>query len=229
MEVEDTAERGAERRQLGRRIAAVEDEGDVRAAFVFLHPLDHRMPADLFLGIDREADVHGQLAGRGEELRCLERHEQMRLVVCDPASEEQPVALGQLPRIARPELERVCRLHIEMRVDEDGRRRGTTRGRDLTDHERPAVALLDLDRPARPSDPLSDPVGRAHEIRGVLGIGADGGDGDQFRKLGEELGVRRGGRHARQPTDGPLSHIASGDHLRRRRGRRSPLPAHGAS
>ena len=62
------AQRGADRRQRLGRVAAVEDERDVRRAGVLLDPVDDRVPADLLLRVDREADVDRQLARRREEL-----------------------------------------------------------------------------------------------------------------------------------------------------------------
>ena len=46
----------------------------------------------------------------------------MRLVVGDAAREELAVTLDELPRVRLPELERVRRLDVEVRVDEQRRR-----------------------------------------------------------------------------------------------------------
>ena len=144
---------------VSRRVAAVEHERDVgRAASSSLDPVDDRVAADLLLGVDREADVDGQLAGCREQLRRLEEHVQVRLVVGDPAGDELAVALDERPGVGLPELERVGRLDVEVRVGEDGRclvarsRRATRR------HERAPVPLLDLGACRRRCDPRGDPL-----------------------------------------------------------------------
>ena len=81
------------------------------------------LTADLLLGVEREADVHRQLAGGGELARGLDEDEQLSLVVGDTACVEPAVALGELERRRLPEIERIRRLHVEVRVAEDGRAR----------------------------------------------------------------------------------------------------------
>ena len=115
----------------------------------------------------------------------------MRLVVGDAARDELAVALDERPRVGLPELERVGRLHVEVGVREDGRRRVPRRRRDVPDDERPAAPLLDLGGAARLADPRRGPLrGGAHVARS-LGVGADGGDRDQLGELVDERFVGR--------------------------------------
>ena len=123
MQVADAPQRGADRRQRLRRVAAVEDERHVGRAGVLLDPVHDRVPADLLLGVDREANVHGQLAGLREELGRPEEHEHVRLVVGHAAGDETPVPLLERPGVGVPELERIGGLHVEVRVHEHGRAR----------------------------------------------------------------------------------------------------------
>ena len=89
-------------------------------------PLDDRVAPDLLLAVEGEADVHRQRTLVGELPRRLDEHEHVPLVVGDAAGVELAVASGQLERRGIPELERVGRLHVEVRIRED-RRRGVRR------------------------------------------------------------------------------------------------------
>ena len=98
VEVADAPQRRADRRQRLRRVAAVEDECHVGRAGVLLDPVDDRVPADLLLGVDREADVDRELAGRREELGRAEKHEHVRLVVRHAAGDERSRSAPRAPR-----------------------------------------------------------------------------------------------------------------------------------
>ena len=95
---------------------AVEDQRDGGRPLVLVDPVDDRAAADLLLAVEREADVDRQRALVGELPRRLDEHEHVPLVVGDPAGVELAVAPGQLERRRLPELERVGRLHVEVRV-----------------------------------------------------------------------------------------------------------------
>ena len=102
-----------------------------------IHPLDDRVAADLLLAVEGEADVDRQLAGRRELPDGLDEHEEVPLVVGHTTRVQPSVALRQLEGRRLPELERVGRLDVEVRVAED-RRRGLGRSdaAELADHER---------------------------------------------------------------------------------------------
>ena len=185
VEVADPAQRRAEARERLRCVAPVEDHRGVGRPGVGLGPVADRVAPDLLLRVDHEAHGDGELVRRGEELGRLQEHEEVRLVVGDAASDEEAVALGQRPRVRLPQIERIGRLHVEVRVRQH---RGSVapRGGDLAEDERPAGPLGDLDLPAGGADPRRDPVRRAREVRRVRRVGAHGRDRDQLAKLGDE-------------------------------------------
>ena len=193
MEVTDPAHGDVEARHVALDHAAVEHDRRVGAALVGGDPVDDRVAADLLLAVTRDAQVDGELAGRGEQLRRLQEHVQLALVVGDAAGVEPAVALDELERIRVPELERVGRLHVEVPVAEDrGRRLRGLRGADLADDEWALTPGDHLGAAAGSRHEIGDPRGRRGDVRAVRRIGADGGNRDQLGELGDE---RVGGRH----------------------------------
>ncbi len=120
---------------------------DVSGTVVRIDPLHDRVAADLLLAVEGEAHVHGKRALWRELPDGLDEHEHVPLVVGDPARVQPAVPLGQLERRRLPEVERVGRLDVEVRVAEDGRRGLGALGRgDLTDDERPGAPRHELRR-----------------------------------------------------------------------------------
>jgi hypothetical protein len=193
VEVGHAPKRRVERGHVALVQVAVEDDCGVRPALVGCDPFDDGLTADLLLGVEREPEVDRKLARLGELARRLDEHEEMRLVVGDAAGVEPPVALGQLERRRLPEVERVGRLHVEVRVAED-RRRGIRAlgGGQLADDERaPAVPGDDVGRAAGAADALRDPVRGGLDVLRVVRVRADRGNGDQLGELRAQLLVRR--------------------------------------
>ena len=155
VEVTDPAHGDVEPRHVALDHAAVEHDRRIGTALVCGDPVDDRVAPDLLLAVTGDAQVDGKLAGRGQQLRCLQEHVQLALVVGHAAGVEPAVALDELERIRVPELERVGRLHVEVPVAEDrGRRLGVLRGADLADDE---WALT-------PGDHLGAAAGSRHEV-----------------------------------------------------------------
>ena len=119
----DAARREVEGRHVAADHAAVEDDRRVGAALVGLEELDDRVAAGLLLAVAAEADVDRQLAGLRELARGGEQHVELALVVDRAAAVEVVAADLGLERVRLPELERVGRLHVEVPVAEDRRRR----------------------------------------------------------------------------------------------------------
>jgi hypothetical protein len=109
----------------------------------------------------------------------------VRLVVGDPAGVEPAVALGELEGRRLPEVERVGRLHVEMRVAEDRRRgvRALGRGQLADDERTPSVPRHDVGRPAGAANPLRDPIRSRLDVLRVVRVRADGGNCDQLGEL----------------------------------------------
>ena len=129
----------------------------------------------------------GSSPGRGEQLRCLQEHVELPLVVCDAACIEPRVTLDELERRRLPELERVGRLDVEVPVAEDRRRTlGVARGAYLADHERALAPGDHLGCPARASQEGGNPFCSCGDVALVSRIGADGRDRDQLGELGDE-------------------------------------------
>ena len=193
VEVTDTPQADHEAGYVPRHHASVEDDGDVRAPIVAFEPVDDRVAADLLLAVAREPDVHRQLALGAQQLDRLQKHEQVRLVVRDTARVEDAVAVRQLERWRLPELERVGRLDVEVRVAEDGRRRAGVTGRGhLADDKRLARRLDHVRLPSGRPDALAHPLGGAPHVGGLRVISADRRDRYQLGKLGHEGVERRG-------------------------------------
>ena len=144
VEVREPARGDAELRDAALRHAAVEDQRRVRPALVLREEVDDRVAADLLLAVAGDAQVDRQLAGLRELLGRLEQAVELALVVGDAARDEPLAGDGQLERRRVPQLERRRRLHVEVAVDEHGRRvGGLARRADLADHERRRRAGLD--------------------------------------------------------------------------------------
>ena len=191
VEVADAAQADLDRRHVPAKHHPVEDDRRVRPTLVLLEPLHDRVAAGLLLPVTREAHVHRQLAGSRQRLARFEEHEQVRLVVGHAARVEPAVALGQLERRRLPELERVGRLHVEVRIDEDRRRRlWRARRAHLTDHEWAAVPVDDPGLAAGLADPVDHPLRGAPDVGAVRRIGADGRDRDQLREPCDERFMR---------------------------------------
>ena len=169
MEVAEPPQRGIEGRHAPLHHVAVEHDRGVRPALVGRHPLHDRLAADLLLGVEGEAHVDRELARSSELARRLDEHEELRLVVRDPARVEPAVALDELERRRVPELERVRRLDVEVRVAEDGRRRVcVARCAHLADDERAsAVPRHDVGLASGGPDELGDPLRRGDDVAGV--------------------------------------------------------------
>src|SRR3972149_4813392 len=71
---------------------------------------------------EAEANVDWTLARCGELAHCLDEHEEVPLVVGHASGVEATISVHQLEGRRVPELERVGRLHVEVRVTEDRRR-----------------------------------------------------------------------------------------------------------
>ena len=207
-----------------------------------LDPIDDRVPADLLLAVAREAHVDGQLARGGEQLGRLEEHEQVRLVVGDARARRASRRARRARTAALPELERVGRLHVEVRVDEHvGASLGTARGRAPRRSRagRP-LPVDDLGRCRRPPGSRSAPTRRPRATSArVRGIGADRRDRDQLGELGDRArhatASRPRGRSSRDRRGGlaqsrlaRLRHVAHVVAPRRARGASSGSGARSA-
>jgi len=86
-----------------------------------LHEGGQVRAADLLLAFQDPAHATGKLAAEGEQrIDGEEPGREMPLVVADAAADEAVPDSGGLEGRARPELERLGRLHVVMVVDEEG-------------------------------------------------------------------------------------------------------------
>ena len=137
MQVDHAAHADHEGRLTAPDHPAVEDQRGVGGAFVGVDPLLDRVAADLLLAVEGEADVDGQRTCFGQLSHGLDENEHVALVVGDPAREQAAVPLRELEGRRLPQVERVGRLYVEVRVAEGGGRRLRLLGRrDLADDER---------------------------------------------------------------------------------------------
>ena len=197
MEVAEATQRGVERRDPGLLHAAVEDDRGVRPALVGRDPVDDRLPPDLLLRVEGETNVDRKLPARRELVRRAHEHEQLRLVVRDSSGEEPAVPLGQLEGRRLPEVERVWRLDVEVRVADDrGCSLGARARANLADDERPASVGGDgVGLSSRLANPFRNPLGCVDDVVRMCRIGAHRRDGDQLGELVAKLLVGR--RHGR--------------------------------
>ena len=99
VEVAEAPHGDVEGRDVALDHAAVEDDRRVGAASVGLEPLHDRVAPHLLLAVARDAQVDGELARGPEELRRLQEHVQLALVVDDAAAEEPTVTLDERERL----------------------------------------------------------------------------------------------------------------------------------
>ena len=114
------AQRRRERRHAEGVVADVADHDDVRLEQLGVGPdelLDAAVAA-LLLALDEDLDADGAVLAEGEERAGV--HDDAALVVGGAAAVEAAVALGGLERRARPGLLRAGRLHVVVRVEQDG-------------------------------------------------------------------------------------------------------------
>src|SRR5213596_2813348 len=176
----------ADRRHTPPLHRGVENDAGVGAALVAPDELNDTATADLLLTVARDADVHGQPAVGGEQLRALEKRPELALVVCDAARVQPTVADGRLERLAVPQLERSRRLHVEVPVDEDRRRRAVSgRSANLAERERLRIGLEELRVAARSSDEVPYPCRRVPHVRILHGVRTDARNPQKLKKLVE--------------------------------------------
>ena len=185
MEIEHSTNADCESRLTATGHGPVEDERHVRPPLVLLDPLHDRVASDLLLTVEAEAHVDRELAGASKLPYRLDEHEEVPFVVCYPSCVETAVPVRQLERRGLPELERIGRLDVEVRVAEDRRRRLRALGRrHLADDERPpSIPGNYVCRSAGAANAIGDPRSRPLDVAGVGRIGADRRDGDQLGEL----------------------------------------------
>ena len=181
---------------------AVEDQRGVGRAVVRRDPLDDRVAADLLLAVECEAHVDRERALLGELADGLDHHEHVPLVVGDAARVETAVARRQLEGRGAPQLERVGRLHVEVRVAEDGGRAAAVRRcGELADDERTLPPGHELGGAPAVRDPRGDPVRRSLDVAGVRRVGTDGRDRDELgESRAQVLGRRSHGDESSQAS-----------------------------
>jgi hypothetical protein len=186
VEAREPARPDAELELLRPRAVPVEDDAGVGAALVLAEEVDNRVPADLLLAVTRDADVHRQLAPLCEQLRRLQEGVQLPFVVGDPPCVVPAVALRQLEGPRLPQVERRRRLHVEVPVDEYGRRRAVAAARgNLAEDELPLAERRDVGLAPRALHEVGQPSGRAHHVLAMRRIGAHRRDRDELPELVE--------------------------------------------
>ena len=145
----------------------------------------HGGAADLFLPLQQELDVHGQRPAVGQQcLHRLHRDQQVALVVGGAAPVDPVVGEHRIERIRVPAVGAQGRLHVEVGVDQDGRRAG--RVKVVGVHGRLSAGLQDLGvlEPG-PGQAVADPgCGGAHVVL-VVGKRGDAGDAYEVAQLGD--------------------------------------------
>ena len=164
-------------------------------------------PANLFLALDDELDVHRQLA-RGLEPRLggFQMREHLAFVVGGAAGVEIAVALGGLERGREPRLERFGGLDVVMSVDSSVGLPGRTQPLGIDD--RVALGLDQLGLEPRSWPDRRAPRRRPARVGVVIGLGADAGNADQGLELlleiapmGLQIGLHASHIHHRLPPD----------------------------
>ena len=106
------------------RHAAVEDQRRIGAALVVLEEVDDRVAADLLLAVAGDADVDRQRRRPARAPRPPSAGSRAGPCRRRPRARRATRPDGQLERRRVPQLERRRRLHVEVPVDEHGRRLG---------------------------------------------------------------------------------------------------------
>ncbi len=211
VEIGETAQRVGEPGRADRPVAGVGEEQDVgpEGFDVRLEEGGQRRRADLLLALDEHLHVARQFAGgaqpgpdRGDV------RDRARLVVGGAAAEQPAVVLAGFERIARPARHVPGRLHVVVRVEQDGGRVGAVGP--LADDVRETAVDAELAHVVEPgvAHEIGDRRRARVDVVEVLGVGADARDADQSLELalrGVEIVVRGCDRgvsvHARaEPT-----------------------------
>ena len=181
----------------------------------------------LLLALEQDPQVDRQpAAGRQDRLRRLEMHVQLALVVGGATPDDASVAHERLERGRLPQLDRVDRLDVVMAVDEDrGRALGVepVRVDDRVAPRRRDVDMLEAD----PAPLGGDPLGRATNVRRVLGQGRDRRDPEQIEVRGQARVLRRIRRTLRPPGRWRPAPVSTWCSCRDGSGRESKRPAVG--
>ena len=146
-----------------------------------------RFAANFFFALEQDANVDGQLAAAGLEQRLvgLHLHPELALVVDGAARVDIVVALGRLPRRSVPLVQRLGRLHIEVRIAERGGLAGSMQPVGV--NQRMTAGGDDLD--ILEADALqvgSNHLGGLADIAFVFFGGADAGNAQQVFQFVEK-------------------------------------------
>ena len=120
--INQAAQPDAKCRKIGREQLGVGDQSEVSFQLsgrrIGLNELFNALAAHFFFALKQHADIDGQLAAAGLKQRLvgLHLHPELALVVDGAARIDVLVALGRLPRRSVPLVQRLGRLHIEVRI-----------------------------------------------------------------------------------------------------------------
>ena len=213
--VDHAAQADAEGGEVGGEHVGVGDEGDVGEKIfgVFADKGGDAFAADLFLALEDDSDVYGELAavcgeeaGGEEGFKGLEVHPKLALVVDGAAGVEVAVALGGFKGWGEPFVEGLCRLDVVVGVEQDGGAIGAG-VEPVGEDERVTDAGGDYARDAVGAgahllvgggfdeagvvhaDALefgAAELGGGADVGGVGGVGRDGGDAEERLELVDE-------------------------------------------
>ena len=222
------AQHGGDGGRVGVPHAGVADEREVGLELVRVGVDEggKRRRTGLLLALEQNRHVAGQAARLAEGANGLDERHELALVVAGPARHD-PLAVAdlRLERIARPERQRVDRLHVVMAVEQDVRGIAM-RSLSVTDDDRPARGRPDGGVEAELGQLRREPVGGAPALLRIGGVGRDRRDREEFEQAVErtlsvavnlaENGVDRCHDGASRYGSGTLA--LSGTHSSRMRG-----------
>ena len=151
LEVRQPSQRRQDARQAGSEHGRVADDARVARELggVRLDERREMLAADFLFAFREHDDVHGQRAARLEmRLERLHVEEELSLVVHGATRVEPSVADGRLEGRRRPQLERLCGLHVVVAVNQHRRRTGG-RAAPFTDDHRVSRRWMHLRRESR--------------------------------------------------------------------------------
>ena len=182
--ISQTAQARSERRQVGTEHTRIGHQYDVRPQqfAVLAQEGVQTGGANLFLTLEDEFHVVAQAALANEILESLDLNERLTLVVVGTASPDATVGHGERKRRRTPQLERLGRHDVVVRVDQHRRRRGV----DTLLRVDQGVARRGHD--ARLVGPggqqqVTPMGGTAIDVRPMLGLSADTGNADEAGPL----------------------------------------------
>ena len=185
--IDQSAQRGGDRRRLGVPHGGVADQRQVELELVGIvaHELEQMLRAAFLLALDHGGDRQRQLAGdRLEGAAGLDEGHGLAFVVAGPARDDDLAAAGQrldarLERRRLPQVQRIDRLHVIMAIEQHARAGDAVR---LAHHHRMALGWAHVGGKTDAAQVGGHMLGGGPALFLVRRVGGNRGDAQQRKQ-----------------------------------------------